>query len=88
MNQKSESNRLFDLVQRLRGVNWVCHTYGKDEIRHDTVCHEAADAIEALEAENERLKAAFRVNMLRCFSDMSHEEIDVEIAAAVSGERE
>ena len=49
---------------------------------------EAADAIEALEAENERLKAAFRVNMLRCFSDMSHEEIDVEIAAAVSGERE
>ena len=37
-----------DLVQRLRGVNWVCHTYGKTEIKHDTVCHEAADAIEAL----------------------------------------
>ena len=38
-----------ELVQRLRGVNWVCHTYGKDEIRHDTVCHEAADAIELLQ---------------------------------------
>ena len=36
------------LVQRLRGVNWVCHTYGKTEIKHDTVCHEAADAIELL----------------------------------------
>ena len=36
-----------ELVQRLRGVNWVCHTYGKTEIKHDTVCHEAADAIEA-----------------------------------------
>ena len=36
-----------ELVQRLRGVNWVCHTYGKTEVLHDTVCHEAADAIEA-----------------------------------------
>ena len=38
-----------DLVQRLRGVNWVCHTYGKTEILHDTVCHEAADVIEELQ---------------------------------------
>jgi hypothetical protein len=38
-----------DLVQRLRGVNWVCHTYGKTEIKHDTVCHEAADVIEELQ---------------------------------------
>jgi hypothetical protein len=40
-----------DLVQRLRGVNWVCHTYGKTEVVHDTVCHEAADAIELLQRE-------------------------------------
>jgi len=68
-----------DLVQQLREYA---------ENMYVDFCSEAADAIEALEAENERLKAAFRVNMLRCFSDMSHEEIDVEIAAAVSGERE
>ena len=48
-DQKTESNRLTDLVQRLRGVNWICHTYGKTEIKHDTVCHEAADVIEELQ---------------------------------------
>ena len=32
-----------------------------------------------LRAENEKLRAAFRVNMLRAFSHMSHEEIDAEI---------
>jgi hypothetical protein len=37
-----------ELVKRLRGVNWICHIYGKTEVLHDTVCHEAADAIEAL----------------------------------------
>jgi hypothetical protein len=30
-----------------------------------------------------RLKAAFRVNMLRAFPNMSHEEIDAEIEAAI-----
>ena len=40
-----------DLVQRLRGVNWVCQIYGKTEIKHDTVCHEAADVIELLQRE-------------------------------------
>ena len=44
--------------------------------------------VSELKAENERLKAAFRVNMLRCFSDMSHEEIDAEIEHAISGEKE
>lgn len=39
--------------------------------------------ITELESENERLKAAFRVNMLRAFSNMTHEEIDAEIAAAI-----
>ncbi len=38
-----------ELLNRLRGVNWVCHTYGKTEITHDTVCHEAADVIEELQ---------------------------------------
>ena len=36
-----------------------------------------------LREENEKLRAAFRVNMLRAFSNMSHEEIDAEIAAAI-----
>ena len=45
-----------ELLNRLRGVNWVCHTYGKDEIRHDTVCHEAADAIELLVEEVNNLR--------------------------------
>ena len=36
-----------------------------------------------LRAENERIKAAFRVNMLRSFPNMSHEEIDAEIEAAI-----
>ena len=36
-----------------------------------------------LREENEKLRAAFRVNMLRAFSHMSHEEIDAEIAAAI-----
>ena len=43
---------------------------------------------ERLRAENEKLRAAFRVNMLRAFPNMSHDEIDAEIAAAIreSGE--
>jgi hypothetical protein len=41
-----------------------------------------------LRAENEKLRGAFRVNMLRAFSHMSHEEIDAEIDAAISGEKE
>ena len=43
---------------------------------------------EELRAENEKLRAAFRVNMLRAFPHMSHDEIDAEIAAAIweSGE--
>ena len=36
-----------------------------------------------LREENKRIKAAFRVNMLRAFPNMSHEEIDAEIEAAI-----
>jgi hypothetical protein len=70
-----------DLVERLRN-----HDYLNDYFIGEYGL-EAAAAIEALEAENERLKAAFRVNMLRAFSNMTHEEIDAEIDAAILGEK-
>ena len=41
------------------------------------------EGLSAMKAENGRIKAAFRVNMLRAFPNMSHEEIDAEIAAAI-----
>ena len=46
------------------------------------------EACVRLDASMNRLKAAFRINMLRAFPSMSHEEIDAEIAAAIreSGE--
>lgn len=76
IDKMTESNRLTDLVQRLRGP-----------IKHPqqfvNFSYEAADAIEALEAENEKLRAAFRVNMLRAFPSMLHDEIDAEIEAAI-----
>jgi regulator of replication initiation timing len=43
---------------------------------------------DALRAENEKLRAAFRVNMLRAFPSTSHEEIDAEINAAIVGEKQ
>ena len=49
-----------EILNRLRGVNWVCHTYGKTEITHDTVCHEAADAIEAQAKRIAELEAALK----------------------------
>jgi hypothetical protein len=49
-----------ELVKRLRGVNWVCRTYGKTEVLHDTVCHEAADALEAQAKRIEELKEALK----------------------------
>ena len=36
-----------------------------------------------LRTENVKIRAAFRVNMLRAFPNMSHEEIDAEIEAAI-----
>jgi len=49
MEREDHDRELTDLVQRLREVNWVCAIYGKTEIKHDTVCHEAADVIEELQ---------------------------------------
>ena len=46
------------------------------------------EAYVRLDASMNRLKAAFRINMLRAFPSMSHEEIDAEIAAAILGEKE
>lgn len=61
-----------DIVERLRDYD-KC-TVGPQE---------AADEVERLLAENKKLRAAFRVNMLRAFPSMSHDEIDAEIAAAI-----
>lgn len=43
----------------------------------------AEQAYVRLDAAIGRLKAAFRVNMLRAFPHMSHDEIDAEIEAAI-----
>ena len=43
----------------------------------------AEEAYVRLDASMNRLKGAFRVNMLRAFPNMSHEEIDAEIEAAI-----
>jgi hypothetical protein len=45
----------------------------------------AADRIEALTADNARLRAAFRVNMLRFVPGVTHADIDAVISAALTG---
>ena len=65
MGREDNDRELTDLVQRLRGVNWICHTYGKTEVLHDTVCHEAADAIEHLMGEIDFLDEHWRKNKKR-----------------------
>ena len=49
----------------------------------DSLYEDCLAEILRLRAENEKLRAAFRVNMLRAFPSMSHDEIDAEIAAAI-----
>lgn len=39
--------------------------------------------IDALEAENKALRAAFRINMLRAFPNITHSDIDDLIARAI-----
>jgi hypothetical protein len=56
---------------------------GKIESGMDSLYEDCLAEILRLRAENEKLRAAFRVNMLRAFPSMSHEEIDAEIAAAI-----
>jgi hypothetical protein len=66
-----------DLVKRLR--DWQ-HVHPEDYNKPEGhLYEEAADRIEELEAEVGRLRAAFRVNMLR--QGYSHDEIDEVIRA-------
>ena len=68
-----------DIVEKLK--SWDrCYP---GNINIEDAVDEAAAEITRLRKENEKLRAAFRVNMLRAFSHMSHEEIDAEIAAAI-----
>jgi hypothetical protein len=60
-----------DLVKRLR-----CYADLNDAVFHPWVYGEAADEIERLLAENKRLRAAFRINMLRLNPALRHAEID------------
>jgi hypothetical protein len=48
----------------------------------------AADRIEALTADNARLRAAFRVNMLRFVPGVTHADIDAVISAALNTGKE
>ena len=46
------------------------------------------DEVVRLRAENEKIRAAFRVNMLRAFPNLSHEEIDAEINRVLENDDE
>jgi len=50
--------------------------------------NKAADHIEALTADNARLRAAFRVNMLRFVPGVTHADIDAVISAALNAGKE
>ena len=75
--------------------NWGYDGHGKhvdDGVKEIAILRSriesAEEAYVRLDASMNRLKAAFRVNMLRAFPNMSHDEIDAEIEAAIreSGE--
>lgn len=75
--------------------NWCYDGHGKnvdDGVKEIAILRSriksAEEAYVRLDASMNRLKAAFRVNMLRAFPHMSHDEIDAEIEAAIreSGE--
>ena len=80
-----------DIVEKLRegeteGVDgwWFVMAEGANEIeRLRSRIESAEEAYVRLDGSMNRLKSAFRVNMLRTFSNMSHEEIDAEIEAAI-----
>lgn len=70
---RAENKMAFEAVVDVVKVN--------DELR--SRIESAEEAYVRLDASMNRLKAAFRVNMLRAFPNMSHEEIDAEIEAAI-----
>lgn len=80
-----------DIVEKLRegeteGVDgwWFVMAEGANEIeRLRSRIESAEEAYVRLDAAMGRIKGAFRVNMLRAFPNMSHEEIDAEIEAAI-----
>lgn len=77
-----------DIVERLRDYD-IGMIEAADEVERILARIESAEqAYVRLDASMNRLKAAFRVNMLRAFPHMSHDEIDAEIEAAIreSGE--
>jgi len=83
-SEDHDCERMSDIVERLRrGV--TIHTYDEGHTLNSTTPLEveAAEEITRLRVENEKLRAVFRVNMLRAFPSMSHEEIDAEIEAAI-----
>ena len=49
---------------------------------------DAIDEVVRLREENGKIRAAFRVNMLRAFPNMSHEEIDAEINRVLENDDE
>lgn len=67
-----------DIIDRL-----ALQAFMTVKIESDSLYEDCLAEILRLRAENEKLRAAFRVNMLRAFPSMSHEEIDAEIAAAI-----
>jgi hypothetical protein len=72
-----------DIIDRL-----ALQAFMAGKIESASLYEDCLAEILRLRAENEKLRATFRVNMLRAFPSMSHGEIDAEIAAAIreSGE--
>ena len=73
MTNHTDTSRSGDLVERLRertsyGEILLCHP---PRPAPDRLCHEAADRIEALEAENERLRGAL-IDVLVYAPDYMH----------------
>ena len=81
-DMRSKLHKQADEIERLRAEN--------ETLRRDVRTAVMGDSAELqdVKRENEKLRSAFRVNMLRAFPQMSHDEIDAEIAAAIreSGE--
>ena len=73
-----------DLVTRLDDIN---RNYDLARGVHSTI-RDAKARIDALTADNARLRAAFRVNMLRLIPGVTHADIDAAISAALNTGKE
>ena len=72
-----DNDAIIEAIERLRAENETLRRDVKTAIMGDSA--ELTD----VKRENEKLRAAFRVNMLRAFPHTSHDEIDAEIEAAI-----